>query len=44
MCIWSIYLGKFGRVFLEGPYCPRHGIFQTFSKFLLNPFSYALCE
>ena len=27
-----------------GGHCLRQGIFQTFCKFLLNPFSYALFE
>ena len=44
MCIWNIYSEVILIEFFKNSYCPRQGIFQTFCKVLLNPFSYALCE
>ena len=44
ICVIGVYIQVSLRNFLKGPYCPRHSIFQTFCKFLLNLFNYALCE
>ena len=44
ICVFGIYIQVILREFFVGPNYPRQGIFQMFSKFLLNLFRNALCE
>ena len=36
ICVFEGYIQEILTFFLEGPYCPRKEIFQTFRKFSLN--------